>query len=52
MAYIFISLRFEERQGIIVTSAALMPTIKDDLGVEEAQRKAERRDEKGENVSI
>lgn len=32
--------------------AAILPTLKDKLGVEETKRKSERQDEKGETVSI
>lgn len=32
--------------------AAILLTLRDNLGVEESKRKAERQDEKGETVSI
>lgn len=53
LGQVFISLRFEERQGIIVTVlAAILSPLRDNLGVEETKGKSEAQDEKGETVSI
>ena len=48
VVYICISLRFEERQGITLTVwAVILPTLRDNLDVEETQREAVSPNEQG-----